>query len=302
MARLRVLHETRFTYPRPVADNRNQVRLTPVDDDAQTRVTHRLLIEPEAHVSPYRDRYGNTAHLVHIGPRHSSLLIRAESVVEVQDATPMRFTGPPTFADLANADLEPVSEFLDPSFFCSVTPELRDFLRDLASSPDMPLVEFLDRLNARIATGLEYRPGETTVHTRAADVILERRGVCQDFAHIMITASRAVGIPARYVSGYLLGEGFSHAWMEAWVPGHGWTGFDPTHHCRPNGGGYVRAAVGRDFGDVSPVVGTYWEREPGGGGGTERVAGQPGTMTVRVSVARAETEEEASHVATQRVV
>ena len=224
-------------------------------------------------------------------------------MVEVPDAVPMRFTGPPTFTDLAKADLEPVSEFLDPSFYCAPTPELREFLRDLASSPEMSLLEFLDRLNARIATGLEYRPGETTVHTRAADVILERRGVCQDFAHIMITAARAVGIPARYVSGYLLGEGFSHAWMEAWLPGLGWTGFDPTHHCRPNdGGGYVRAAVGRDFGDVSPVAGTYWEKEPGRGGATERVAGQAGTMTVRVSVTPAETGQEASHAATQRVI
>ena len=105
---------------------------------------------------------------------------------------------------------------------------------------------------------LKYESRATGVHTHARDVLRDKRGVCQDFAHVMLSLCRCVKIPALYVSGYLATEAASatHAWVEVLIPGIGWQALDPTHNCQP-GESYVKIAVGRDYADVAPVTGNY---------------------------------------------
>ena len=132
-------------------------------------------------------------------------------------------------------------------------------------TPGRPLLEAVAALNERIFTEFEFKPGFTDVSTPVAEVLKERAGVCQDFAHLMIAALRSLGLPARYVSGYLetlpppgkpklVGADASHAWISVFVPGQGWADFDPTNNLRP-GERHIVTALGRDYADVAPLRG-----------------------------------------------
>jgi transglutaminase-like putative cysteine protease len=177
----------------------------------------------------------------------------------------------------AGAPFEPASEFAFESPFVPALAALRDYA--VASfAPRRPLLPAARELMARIHADFTYDGNATEVHTPLAQVLADRRGVCQDFAHLMIGALRALGLPARYVSGYLLtqpppgqarllGADASHAWTGLWCPPLGWIDFDPTNDVLPGDGAtHVTLAWGRDYGDVMPLRGVIR------GGGEHRLA------------------------------
>ncbi len=254
MTRFEIEHTTRFLYSGPITETMMEVRLMPLDGRGQRLLDFGLQINPRVKVATYRDGYGNLVHYFNLLRAHHKLRVTSRSLVEMDGQ-----------AGLAGDD-HLVADFL--RFREPVTDEpgvralaARHAPADLASGPDVERA--LDSLTVAISRDFTYDPAVTNVYTGVGDVLELKAGVCQDFAHLFIAGARAMGVPARYVSGYIhvpgvggVMEGASHAWAEAWVPGTGWVGFDATHPVRA-GENHVRVAVGRDYRDAAPTRGVY---------------------------------------------
>jgi transglutaminase-like putative cysteine protease len=268
-----VIHRTQYAYAAPVHDSFNEARLQPFSDEWQT-VEHFLLkILPAARLRHHHDFYSNVVHHFEIAEPHATLLVESHLRVNVRPRPQLAATDTPwPLARLGEVVREPrVFEFLQESRFVDLSPEVwRLALDATAGATDtwqaaLALMRFLHG-------SLKYESNSTSVHTHARDVLRDRRGVCQDFAHVMISCCRVLKIPALYVSGYLATEiaSATHAWVEVLIPGAGWRGLDPTNN-RPVDDTYIKVAVGRDYADVPPVTGQYK-------GTTDR------KMTVQVSI------------------
>jgi len=269
--RFQVEHRTRFDYTAPITETVMELRLTPLDGGGQKLVDFALEVTPKVKLATYVDGYGNTVHHFNLLRGLRRLSVTSRSLVEVGGPRDGRAPSPREPDGL-------VWDFL--RFRAPVTEEpgvrvLAGRFRpaDLDSGPEV--AKALDDLTLGISHDLAYDPAVTNVYSGVAEVLSLRAGVCQDFAHVFIAAARALGVPARYVSGYIhapgpdgVTEGASHAWAEAWVPGAGWVGFDATHPVRV-GENHVRVAVGRDYRDAAPTRGVY-------------VGTATGTMTVSV--------------------
>ena len=256
MKRFEIEHTTRFSYSGPITETVMEVRLQPLDGRGQRCLDFNLEVSPRMPVGTYRDGYGNRVHYFNLLRAHDRVRVTSRSVVEM-DLEKNR-------EELAEADL--VFDFL--RFRPPVTdaPGIRALAArqapsDLGSGPSVEAA--LDALTIAISHDFAYDPAVTNVYTGVEEVLELRAGVCQDFAHLFIAAARSMGVPARYVSGYIhipgdggVTEGASHAWAEAWVPGAGWVGFDATHPIRA-GENHVRVAVGRDYRDAAPTRGVY---------------------------------------------
>lgn len=296
----RVQHVTTYSYAEPVLVAHHIAHLRPRDLPGQ--ICHRsvLRIHPQPtgideHESDY---FGNTIAFFTLHDPHRSLTVEATSRVEIIERDlPAPESTPPwesVRAQLA-ADLdEPVLEARE---FCFDSPLVArsDMLAQFAEpafAPGRPILEATSALMHRIFEEFTYDPEATSVSTPLDQVLAERRGVCQDFAHLGIACLRSFGLAARYVSGYLLtrpppgkpklrGSDASHAWFEAYVPGTGWIAFDPTNDQIP-GIEHIVTAWGRDYGDVSPLKGVVLgggdqalkvavDVDPLEGGGTQRL-------------------------------
>lgn len=225
-----------------------------------------LSIKPRARLSSYRDHLGNVIHHFDIPSHHTQLTIKSEAVVHVAPQTFPESLSPGAWQELdaliADGDY---IEMLSPSRFATRSELLEQLARELdVRRRDDPLT-LLRELNARLEQTFEYAPQSTKVDSPIDDALSDRRGVCQDFAHIMISLVRGLGIPCRYVSGYLFhraedrdrsAEDATHAWVEALLPVVGWLGFDPTNNLIA-GQRHIRVAIGRDYGDVSPTRGVF---------------------------------------------
>jgi transglutaminase-like putative cysteine protease len=254
MTRFEIEHTTRFLYSGPITETMMELRLMPLDGRGQRLLDFGLQINPRVKVATYRDGYGNLVHYFNLLRAHHKLRVTSRSLVEMDGQ-----------AGLAGDD-QLVADFL--RFREPVTDEpgvralaARHAPADLASGLDVERA--LDSLTVAISRDFTYDPAVTNVYTGVGDVLELKAGVCQDFAHLFIAGARAMGVPARYVSGYIhvpgvggVMEGASHAWAEAWVPGTGWVGFDATHPVRA-GENHVRVAVGRDYRDAAPTRGVY---------------------------------------------
>ena len=262
-----IKHITRFRYSVPVSESVMEVRMQPRSDAGQRCRSFQLATSPRAAVTSHRDYLGNTIHHFDVPGRHTSLTLTAESLVEMQPA--------PEFpAALAPEDWDAIDgltreqdhwDMLAPSHFARPCRELRDLAHELGLRRDGDPLSTLRELTARLYRGFDYAPDTTSVHSPIEDALRARRGVCQDFAHIMIALVRELGVPCRYVSGYLFHrhedhdrseEDASHAWVEALLPGLGWVGFDPTNNLLA-GARHIRTAVGRDYADVPPTRGVF---------------------------------------------
>jgi transglutaminase-like putative cysteine protease len=257
--RFQVEHRTRFAYSAPITETVMELRLTPLDGGGQKLLDFSLEVTPRVKLPTYRDGYGNTVHHFNLLRGHRRLMVTSHSLVEVGGKEDPRPVSPADPDGL-------VWDFL--RFRAPVTDEPgihalagRHRPGDPASGP--AVAQALDDLTLAISRDLAYDPAVTNVYSGVAEVLSLRAGVCQDFAHVFIAAARAMGVPARYVSGYIhapgpdgVTEGASHAWAEAWVPGTGWVGFDATHPVRV-GENHVRVAVGRDYRDAAPTRGVY---------------------------------------------
>lgn len=282
---LRIVHDTTYRYDPPVVTALHLAHLSPVDQPGQTVQQHQLSITPApAQRSDRVDAFGNpSCHFTLPGP-HAELTVRADSLVHttVPDTLP---PGEPwdTVADAlryrAGAPYDPAAEFVFASPYVPRHRLLADFAHPVFE-PGMPLLDAATALMHRIHTEMTYASGSTGVNTPTLDALTQRKGVCQDFAHIMIGCLRSLGLPARYVSGYMLtqpppgkprliGADASHAWVQVYDPEVGWADFDPTNDLcglgRP-AETHVTLALGRDFGDVSPLRGVIQ------GGGSPRLS------------------------------
>jgi transglutaminase-like putative cysteine protease len=254
-----ILHRTRYTYVSPARESFNDVRLEPPSIPEQTVESFSLRIEPEVRLRRYKDFYSNMVHHFEIPAEHNSLLIESNVKVETRWPEPLA----------EDAELHPMEklddaleaercfDFLQSSHYVELDVDAWKLAVDaMGERKDvwqtaLALMKFTHGY-------LKYIPNSTHVHTKMSDVIVQKTGVCQDFAHFSIGLCRSVKIPARYVSGYLATEiaSATHAWMEIYIPGAGWRALDPTHNRQVNGM-YVKIGHGRDYADVPPVSGNY---------------------------------------------
>jgi transglutaminase-like putative cysteine protease len=245
-----------------------ELRMQPRSENTQRCFTFQLSISPDARVFSYQDHAGNLVHHFDVPAQHRQLTIIADALVDVETPAPLpESLGPDAWDELdAIIGREDYWDMLMSSRFARTSPELealaKEFGVDQRGGRD-PL-ELLTTLNSKLFQYFSYVKRSTAVNSAIEDVILSRQGVCQDFAHTMISIVRNLRIPCRYVSGYLhrdpghadrSDEGATHAWVEALLPRIGWVGFDPTNNLIV-GGRHIRTAIGRDYGDVSPTVGT----------------------------------------------
>lgn len=276
---LEVAHETAYGYSQPVGQAHHIAHLKPLSDDGQRLLDFSLSVRPEP--VAWRDSidtFGNACLHFALSRPHRELQVLARSRVRLDD----RFArldpaaSPPwewvrdRLRYVARAPFDPAVEYAQPSPFVPRLEPLRHYARK-AFVPGRPIAQAAVALMEQIHDDFRYRAQSTQVDTPVAKAFAQREGVCQDFAHVMIGACRMLGLPARYVSGYVLthavhgGEGLvgadaSHAWVQVYVPRtagvppDGWLDLDPTNRRVP-GVDHVRVAVGRDFGDVTPLRG-----------------------------------------------
>lgn len=262
-----IRHLTKFVYSHPVSESVMELRMHPRSDTNQRCLSFSLSVSPRCRVFPYRDHLGNNIHHFDIPGRHSQLVIVAEALVEFQPLPPIPFFLAPDAWSAIDAMVAEGDywEMLLPSEFARPTPALMELARELnVCRRDDPLM-VLHELNSSLYEKFTYVPQSTRVDS-PIDLALEtRQGVCQDFAHIMIALVRNLGIPCRYVSGYLYhGKGdqdrstasATHAWVETFLPHLGWVGFDPTNMLVASDR-HIRTALGRDYVDVPPTRGVY---------------------------------------------
>jgi len=267
--RFRIKHVTRYVYEQPVSNSHNDVRLTPIDAPDQKRLAFSLEVTPAAAISEYRDSFGNLAHSIDIHPPHTELIISSSSVVDRLAPTTQpapRITIRDYLAD-DSARMKEYGDFLNPSRYVPFSDRLRRFFWSVRPQLSEDVTEYVERMILYVHSQFAYDRGTTHVHSTVEDILTLGGGVCQDFAHLSIGLLRLAGIPSRYVSGYLAPasrsdpagpppELASHAWIQAFMPGAGWTGFDPTHRMRTTLR-HIRLAVGRDYNDLPPVSGVY---------------------------------------------
>ncbi len=258
-ASYRLTQTFRYEYPEPIKDlNHRLVVIPPAQIGDQRRLYHELVVElRDVRKESRHDRFGNEVVNVFVPRVMESIEFVAEVSVERSASEPNRVAGG-----------WPADGYLLESTRLTAADErIRDAARELAASGDWGL-SLADRINDWVYQSMTYRHGVTGVRTTAAQALALGAGVCQDYAHIMLAVCRACELPARYVSGHLLGVGGTHAWVEVVVPAADGSGdaiasaFDPTHASRA-GLGYVKIAVGRDYSDVAPTSGTYTSRAAG---------------------------------------
>jgi transglutaminase-like putative cysteine protease len=284
MMRYAVRHETSYGYRVPVDIGLHLLRLTPLSLAGQRPVSHSLTITPQpARIQKFRDHFGNAVHHVAVETAHDQFFVTLDAEVEVS-RTAVSEDGPPweEIRDAMRGDGFPVppgvAEFVYPSPLAF--PEGTATAYVLESFPKgRRVVPALRDLTARIHRDFTYTPNLTNVSTKVEEVLSLRQGVCQDFAHVMITGLRGLGLPARYVSGYVHtrqadgqaarpGSDASHAWVSAWCGNDlGWIEFDPTNDLLVENE-HIVLAYGRDFPDATPLRGVIL----GGGSHTLRVA------------------------------
>jgi transglutaminase-like putative cysteine protease len=262
-----IRHLTRFRYSDPISESIMETRMHPRSDSSQHCLNFALSVSPRCRVFSYRDYLGNNVQHFDIPGEHNQLVIVAESIVEQQPLSDLpAFLAPDAWAALDELiQAGDFWEMLLPSTFAVETPALRQLAEKLSAvRRDDPLMLVLE-LNQRLFEYFEYVPSHTRVDSPIDEAILSGKGVCQDFAHTMIALLRHVGIPARYVSGYLYRgredhdrstPDATHAWVEAFMPQLGWIGLDPTNNLVAHHR-HIRTAVGRDYADVPPTHGIF---------------------------------------------
>lgn len=286
MIRYAVRHETHYSYGTPVDLGFHLLRLTPLTAGRQRLVDYALSIRPEpARYAAFRDHFGNAVHHVAIERAHDTFTVVFDATVEI-DAAPAAAPPPgPPWEAIREAmrgdgfpDPPAIAEFVQPSPLAAADAAAAAYAAQ-SFPPGRPVVDGLRELAGRIRRDFAYMPGSTDITTPVAQVMETRRGVCQDFAHAMISGLRGIGLPARYVSGYIRtyppegeaerrGADASHAWVSAWCGAEiGWVGVDPTNDL-VEGGEHIVVAHGRDYSDVAPLRGVIL----GGGAHSLQVA------------------------------
>jgi len=262
-----IRHVTKFSYERAISESVMEARMQPRSEGRQRCVRFGLSTAPSSRVRMYQDHDGNIVHHFNIPGRVSCLTVTAEALVEC-DPSPESPPAPaPGAWDRLDASTRAGGfwDYLRPSPFARPTPLLEQLAADMRLTRGDDPLSMIRRLSEDLFERFEYSPQSTRVDSPIDDALESRRGVCQDFAHIAIALVRQLGVPCRYVSGYLChgpdrdvrsSDGATHAWVEAWHPDLNWVGFDPTNNLMA-GDRHIRVAVGRDYADVPPTRGVF---------------------------------------------
>jgi transglutaminase-like putative cysteine protease len=261
MWRLRVVHSTGYAYKSPVTASFNEARLTPRSDTRQNVILNRVETVPATRSYRYVDYWGTAVTAFDLHAPHTELEVTSSSVVET-DGGDMP-ADKVSWADLhSDAVIDRFDEVLSPTHYTPDSKRIRRVGERIAKyhGPQEAVIAAANWVSSE----LKYVRGTTGVHSSGLDALREGKGVCQDFAHLTLILLRGMGIPSRYVSGYLhpnreavVGDtidGQSHAWVQAWTGG--WWNYDPTNDCEINEQ-YVSVGVGRDYSDVTPLKGIY---------------------------------------------
>lgn len=270
--RYRITHTTGYGYSEPASLSQNELFLRPRDTTTQRVLESSIHIAPEPQYSHDRvDYFGNSARVFMVQHPHSTLRVTAKSLVETQNPTFIDQNATPPWETVLerlrthNHPSELIAyQFSFASPMTSITDELRAY-GQVSFTDGIPVLSGAKNLMHRIFSEFTYDKGATSVDTPVTQVLNERKGVCQDFAHLMISCLRSLGLAARYVSGYLetkpppgkeklVGADASHAWLALFIPEIGWVDLDPTNDLIP-GEQHITLAWGRDYGDVTPVKG-----------------------------------------------
>ncbi|ADE53704.1 transglutaminase family protein [Coraliomargarita akajimensis] len=267
--RFRVSHTTEYKYSAPASESFAELRVWPQDSASQQVISRQLKVSPQTSIDQYVDYFGNHVEFFSVPYRHEELTVTAEAEIETFDVQPADSVLAVPVGDarqIFNSASYQHFEFLQATSLVPLNQHGR--IRKQFFEEGRALGDCLLSLNEWIFKGFDYTPGATDITTPIAQVVQERKGVCQDFAHLMLAILRSNGIPARYVSGYieaydpeqtdpeLFGAAASHAWVEVYLPGGTWWGLDPTNN-QTAGERHVVVAVGRDYNDVAPMRGTY---------------------------------------------
>ena len=271
--RYNIKHITEYQYQEVVSIGHNRLCLVPLNYYGQRCLSSNIIIEPTPDELTYQtDFFGNTLLFISIYKEHDQLEITSESTVEIVDrsnaekasASSMvwhEFKNQVAINSEVYAD---VMQYMLPSLHAPYSQTIREFVLDCFPE-GATLWTGCQSLMKKIYSSLDFTPGFTTVNTPVESVLVSRKGVCQDFAHLMIACLRNIGLPARYVSGYietfpppgkekLIGSDASHAWVSVYFPEIGWVEFDPTNNLLPSHN-HITVAVGRDYFDVAPIKG-----------------------------------------------
>ena len=265
MWRMRVVHVTGYAYRTPVTASYNEARLTPRSDSRQNVIINRVETTPATRSYRYVDYWGTAVTAFDLHAPHTELQVTSSSVVETDKPEP-----PVASVDWAGLDspavLDRFHEVLVPTAYTPFSKRIERTARSLAKAHDPH--EAVLATAKWVHNELRYVPGTTGVHSSGLDALAESNGVCQDFAHLTLMLLRSMGIPARYVSGYLHPnpdaatgeaiEGESHAWIQAWTGG--WWNYDPTNDAEINEQ-YISVGFGRSYADVTPLKGIYLGRD-----------------------------------------
>jgi transglutaminase-like putative cysteine protease len=269
---LRVRHVTRYSYDRPVERSFHRLHLTPFDDRRQRLLEHVIRVTPDVVSNSFEDAFGNFTTSFEIEKPFTEVVVTSESRVELLDVDPFEFAKHPGLRPkFPVAWLSGERIMLAPYLTPPELPEthirsLYDYAASFADRNSGDLMETLFDINLTLFREYSYAPGQTTLTTTPFDVYESRTGVCQDFAGLFICLTRLLGVPARYVCGYLYtgNHGSSraqsdatHAWVQVYIPNIGWKGFDPTNGVLPSTD-HVRLACGRSWSDTAPTAGTLY--------------------------------------------
>ncbi len=256
---LEVQHETRFEYTEAVAEWVSEVRMEPASDARQSCHSFHLAVSPAAEAYRYQDGFGNHVHHFNLLAIRGQVRILAASIVETAPEPCGSAASVATYpCDLGDARLEAL-DFLKFRGPIRPGPRLVRLVETLRPARGARLAEAVARIGTYIHDHFEYARDVTLASSPIDDVLEHGKGVCQDFTHLMIAVLRSLGVPARYVSGYIHRpdkQSQSHAWCEALLPDAGWVGIDPTNDC-PADEYFVKVATGRDFTDVPPNRGVF---------------------------------------------
>ncbi|MEI8109446.1 MAG: transglutaminase family protein [Chitinophagia bacterium] len=262
MAIFSIHHITRYEYDRPIKESVNSIKMYPYQYPLQRILLHELSITGNPEVNTFTDYWGNKEGIFNVSEQHEELIIDSRLTIQtLPSGLPMAKTSLvaelPTFIqnDLHLLELARPSridgvEEMD-AIIRSINPEKKD------------IFQIIQETSAYVFETFQYIKGITTIETTVDELLIKKAGVCQDFAHVMLEILRRIGIPGRYVSGYICpnkngmrGEGATHAWVEAFIPGMGWMGIDPTNNTLANEH-HIKLASGRDFTHCSPVKGIF---------------------------------------------
>lgn len=263
MSVYKIHHITKYEYDRPVRESINEIKIYPYNCPEQETLHHEIQITGNPKVEIFTDYWNNRSGTFNVLYPHKLLIIESRLVIRAKMGSQLSVNFHSSYEDLKKEvnRSRALIELAEPDAIKSTT-VVREIINSLGTG-NMSVASAVEQFSEYIFKNFKYKKGITNVETTVDEILAEKGGVCQDFAHLMLQLLRTSGIPSRYVSGYICpnkngmrGEGATHAWVEAWIPGYGWAGIDPTNNIWVTNR-HIKLSVGRHFSDCSPVKGAF---------------------------------------------